>query len=92
MTTPNELATASDRFKLPDGLDLNSLVKTQGEAIERLTRQLDSAMVANQKLEAYVIGLRQQVVDLKICIAKLKAIRNELRNILWLKSKELEGR
>lgn len=86
----SNLATASDRLKLPEGLDLSTTVMNQAEAIERLTAQLEGATIANHKKEAQIIGLKQQVQDLKIAVSKLKAIKKELRNIIDCQSRELK--
>lgn len=49
-----------------------------------LKSQVEAATVVNQKRERENIGLKKQVVDLLVCISKLKAIRKELRNIIDL--------
>lgn len=49
---------------------------------DALRAKLHNAMLINQRKENQLIGLRQQVADLKAAVAKLKAIKKELRNII----------
>lgn len=76
----------SSETKRDQAVASNSEVQLAHVTLERdgLRRQIEAATVANQKREREIIGLKQEVSGLKTCIAKLKAIRKELRNIIEL--------
>ncbi len=54
-----------------------------------LKHQLASALAHNVKIDDQVIGLKQQIADLNTAVAKLKAIKKELRNIIELQREAL---